>query len=176
MPLTFNEIHTISNTKGGVTSATPTSERLKKIERRCSEFTMKIFESSPRAKITHIFPAPIGDVLLQRSADFSSILHILNQIFRNSHSLKTNPQFCPRFGVKIIRSLRSPNGHNLTCPVHPAEYRRRFSPWSVFFNADKQAQDHHARDLRDSPKSFSIRIYFTNPTISPRGRPRNWCR
>jgi hypothetical protein len=30
MALTFNEIHTISNTEGGVTSTTPTSERLRK--------------------------------------------------------------------------------------------------------------------------------------------------
>jgi hypothetical protein len=49
---------------------------------------MKIFESSDRAKITHTFPAPIGDVLNQQSADFSSILHILNRIFRDSHNLK----------------------------------------------------------------------------------------
>jgi hypothetical protein len=137
---------------------------------------MKIFESPDRAKIIHIFPAPIGGVLFQRSADFSSILHIFNRIFRDSHSLKKNLQFCLRFGAKIIKSLRSPNGDNSTCPVHPAEYRRRFSPRSVFFNADKQAQHHHARDLRDSPKSFSIRNYFTNPTISPRRRPRDWCR
>jgi hypothetical protein len=113
---------------------------------------MKIFEQSDRAKITHIFPAPIGDVLLQRSADFSSILHILNQIFRDSHNLEKSLQFCPRIGAKIIKSLRSPSGDNSTCPIHPAEYRRRFSPRSVFFNADMQAQDHHARYLRDSPK------------------------
>jgi hypothetical protein len=123
---------------------------------------MKIFEESDRAKITHIFPAPIGDVLLQRSADFSSILHMFNRIFGDSHSPKKVPQFCPRFGAKIIKSLRSPNGDNSTCPVHPAEYRRRFSPRSVFFNADRQAQDHHARDLCDSPKSFFISNYFTN--------------
>jgi hypothetical protein len=126
-----------------------------------------------RAKITYIFPAPIGDVLLQQSTDFSSILHILNQTFRDSHSLKKTPQLCPRFGAKIIKSLRSPNSDNSTCPVHPAEYRRRFCPQSVFFNADKQAQDDHARDLRNSPKSFSIRNYFMNQTISPRGRPRD---
>jgi hypothetical protein len=35
---------------------------------------------------------------------------------------------------------------------HPAEYRRRFSHRSVFFNADKHVQDHHAKDLRHSPK------------------------
>jgi hypothetical protein len=100
---------------------------------------MKIFESSDRAKITHIFSTPIGDVLLQRSADFSSVLYLLTRIFRDSHSLKKNPQFCPRFGGKIIKSLRSPNGDNSICPVHPAEYRRRFSPRSVFFGADKYA-------------------------------------
>jgi hypothetical protein len=50
--------------------------------------------------------------------------------------------------------LRSPNGDNSTCPVHRADYGRRLSPRSVFFSADKQAQDHHARDLRDSPKHF----------------------
>jgi hypothetical protein len=115
---------------------------------------MKIFEQSDRAKITHIFPVIIGDVLLEQNADFSSILHILNRIYHDSHSLKKSPQFCPRFGSKIIKSLRSPNGDNSTCPVHPAEYRRRFSPRSAFFNTDKQAQDHHAEDLRDSPKSF----------------------
>jgi hypothetical protein len=59
---------------------------------------------------------------------------------------------------------------------HPAEYRRGFFPRSVFFNADKQAQDHHARDLRDSPKSFSIRNYFANPTIFPRRHPWDWYR
>jgi hypothetical protein len=78
--------------------------------------------------------------------------------------------------VLAWKSLRSPNGDNSTCPVHPAEYCCRFSPRSVFFNADKQAQDHHARDLRDSPKSFSIPNYFMNPTISPRRHPRDWCR
>jgi hypothetical protein len=72
--------------------------------------------------------------------------------------------------------LRSPNDDNSTCPVHSAEYRRRFSPRSVFFNADKQAQDHHARDFSDSPKSSSIRNYFTNPIIFPCRRPRDWCR
>jgi hypothetical protein len=133
---------------------------------------MKIFEESDRAKITHIFPAPIGDVLLQRSADFSSILHMLNRIFRDSHNIKKSQQFCLRFGAKIIKFLRPPNGDNSTCPLHPAKYRHRFSPGSVFFNADKQAQGHPARDLRDSPKSFSIRNYFTNPTISLRWRPR----
>jgi hypothetical protein len=112
----------------------------------------------------------MGDVLLQRSADFSSILHILNRIFRDSHSLKKSPQLCPRFGAKIIKSLRLRNGDNSTCPVHPAEYRRRFPPRSVFFNAGKQTRDHDARDLRDSPKSFSIRNYFTSPTMSPRRR------
>jgi hypothetical protein len=61
MSLTFNEIYTIFNTEGGVTSATPTPEGLRKKERRCLEFTMKIFESSDRAKIIHIFPAPISD-------------------------------------------------------------------------------------------------------------------
>jgi hypothetical protein len=45
MSLTFKEIPTIFNIEGGVTSATPTSERLdKKVKRRYSEFTMRIFE------------------------------------------------------------------------------------------------------------------------------------
>jgi hypothetical protein len=91
-------------------------------------------------------------------------------------SLKKSPEFCSRLGAKIVKSLRLPNGDNSTCPVHPAEYRRRFSPQGVFFNADKQAQDHHARDLADSPKLFSIRNDFRNPMISPRLRPRDWCR
>jgi hypothetical protein len=66
---------------------------------------MKIFELSDREKITHICPAPIGDVLLQRSADFSSMLHIFNRVFRDSHSLKKIPQFCPRFGAKTHQIL-----------------------------------------------------------------------
>jgi hypothetical protein len=56
-------------------------------------------------------------VLLRRSADFSSILHILNRIFGDSHNLKKSPQLCPRFGAKIIKSLRSPNGDNSACPI-----------------------------------------------------------
>jgi hypothetical protein len=44
------------------------------------------------------------------------------------------------------------------------------------FNADKHIQDHHVKGLRDSLKSFSICNHFTNPTISPRRRPRDWCR
>jgi hypothetical protein len=69
-------------------------------------------------------------VLLQRCDDFSSILDILNRTFRYSHSLKKSPQLCPRFGAKIVKSLRSPNGDNSACPIHPAEYRCRFSPWT----------------------------------------------
>jgi chromosome segregation ATPase len=37
---------------------------------------------------------------------------------------------------------------------HPAEYHRRLSPRIVFFNADKQTQDHHARDLRGLQNHF----------------------
>jgi hypothetical protein len=55
---------------------------------------------------------------------------------------------------------------------HPAEYCRRLSPRSVFFDADKQAQEHHARDLRDSPKSFSIRNYFCEPNNLSSPTPR----
>jgi hypothetical protein len=78
---------------------------------------MEIFEWSDQAKIIHIFPAPISDVLLERNANFSSILHILNRIFHDSHNLKKSLQFCQRFGAKIIKSLRLPNGDNSACPI-----------------------------------------------------------